>query len=172
MQPERQVLFCIYNSMPSCAPSSFCKMQCSTQLYCAAGAQGGSRCRQHQKAPDTRSFPFSRVAPRATALGDSSRTQVCARRLRLPDHTAFQRATTRQNKSTRHKVGCFCFGGSGWIRTTEGIASRFTVCPLWPLGNAPIFKMISAAVPPPNITGAGERSRTINLLITNQLLCH
>ncbi len=31
------------------------------------------------------------------------------------------------------------FGGSGWIRTTEGVASRFTVCPLWPLGNAPIF---------------------------------
>ena len=26
---------------------------------------------------------------------------------------------------------------SGWrrIRTFEGIASRFTVCPLWPLGN-------------------------------------
>ena len=26
-------------------------------------------------------------------------------------------------------------GGEGWIRTTEGLASRFTVCPLWPLGN-------------------------------------
>ena len=24
-------------------------------------------------------------------------------------------------------------GGRGWIRTTEGIASRFTVCPVWPL---------------------------------------
>ncbi|MBP3539884.1 MAG: hypothetical protein J6J62_08575, partial [Oscillospiraceae bacterium] len=23
-------------------------------------------------------------------------------------------------------------GGGRWIRTTEGIASRFTVCPLWP----------------------------------------
>ena len=30
-------------------------------------------------------------------------------------------------------------GGGRWIRTTEGIASRFTVCPLWPLGNSPIF---------------------------------
>ena len=30
------------------------------------------------------------------------------------------------------------FGGGGWIRTTVGIASRFTVCPLWPLGNTPI----------------------------------
>jgi hypothetical protein len=25
--------------------------------------------------------------------------------------------------------------GEGRIRTSEGIANRFTVCPLWPLGN-------------------------------------
>ena len=36
------------------------------------------------------------------------------------------------------KGGCPCFGGGGWIRTTVGIASRFTVCPLWPLGNTPV----------------------------------
>ena len=30
------------------------------------------------------------------------------------------------------------FGGSGWIRTTEVVDNRFTVCPLWPLGNTPI----------------------------------
>ena len=52
----------------------------------------------------------------------------------------------------------FYFGGREWIRTTEARRNRFTVCPLWPLGNSPI--------------GAGERSRTINLLITSQLLCH
>ncbi len=34
---------------------------------------------------------------------------------------------------------CF-FGGSGWIRTTEVTDNRFTVCPLWPLGNAPNYK--------------------------------
>ena len=28
-------------------------------------------------------------------------------------------------------------GGSGWIRTTEVEDNRFTVCPLWPLGNTP-----------------------------------
>ena len=50
-------------------------------------------------------------------------------------------------------------GGGRWIRTTEGIASRFTVCPLWPLGNSPIFSY-----------GAGGRTRTPDLLITNQLL--
>src|SRR5262247_2142169 len=27
------------------------------------------------------------------------------------------------------------FGGEGRIRTFEGIAGRFTVCSLWPLGN-------------------------------------
>ena len=28
--------------------------------------------------------------------------------------------------------------GQRWIRTTEASCSRFTVCPLWPLGNLPI----------------------------------
>ena len=32
-------------------------------------------------------------------------------------------------------------GGGWWIRTTEGVASRFTVCPLWPLGKSPIYNM-------------------------------
>ena len=49
------------------------------------------------------------------------------------------------------------FGGGRWIRTTEGIASRFTVCPIWPLWNSPIF----------NYAGAGGRIRTPDLLITN-----
>ena len=33
---------------------------------------------------------------------------------------------------------------SGWrrIRTFEGIASRFTVCPLWPLGNPSVNEFI------------------------------
>lgn len=28
------------------------------------------------------------------------------------------------------------FGGRRWIRTTEVSDNRFTVCPLWPLGNS------------------------------------
>ena len=36
-----------------------------------------------------------------------------------------------------HLIGTF--NGRWWIRTTEGVASRFTVCPLWPLGNPPIY---------------------------------
>ena len=31
------------------------------------------------------------------------------------------------------------FGGGGWIRTTEVTDNRFTVCPLWPLGNSSVF---------------------------------
>ena len=33
----------------------------------------------------------------------------------------------------------FCFGGRWWIRTTEVIDDRFTVCSLWPLGKPSIF---------------------------------
>ena len=45
-----------------------------------------------------------------------------------------------QSKKKKHTKRCaFLFGGGWWIRTTEGIASRFTVCPLWPLGKSPIF---------------------------------
>ena len=31
--------------------------------------------------------------------------------------------------------------GWRWIRTTEAICSRFTVCPLWPLGNPSIYRV-------------------------------
>ena len=34
------------------------------------------------------------------------------------------------------------FGGSWWIRTTEALRSRFTVCPHWPLGKAPLFSCV------------------------------
>ena len=33
----------------------------------------------------------------------------------------------------------FFENGWRWIRTTEAICSRFTVCPLWPLGNPSIW---------------------------------
>ena len=39
--------------------------------------------------------------------------------------------------------GAFLFGGRWWIRTTEGEASRFTVCPLWPLGKSPILSFFT-----------------------------
>ena len=39
-------------------------------------------------------------------------------------------------------LGTFSYppdGGGGWIRTIEVSDNRFTVCPLWPLGNSSIF---------------------------------
>ena len=69
-------------------------------------------------------------------------------------------STLFRTKKRKHRnFDAFFFGGKRWIRTTEGGANRFTVCSLWPLGNLPTL-------------GAGGRSRTNNLLITNQLLCH
>ncbi len=104
------------------------------------------------------------------------------------------------------------FGGRRWIRTTEVVDNRFTVCPLWPLGNSPIsiqlkpangrnlalqafcarfcnlrtsqLKTIRRIVFLTLLTlsgfesvtnsifgcGAGGRTRTPDLLITNQLL--
>ena len=58
------------------------------------------------------------------------------------------------------------FNGRRWIRTTEASCSRFTVCPLWPLGNPPIF-ILNCSL----FSEADDRTRTDNLLITNQLLC-
>ena len=64
-------------------------------------------------------------------------------------------------KKPRPKDEAFS-GGGEWIRTTEGGANRFTVCPLWPLGNSPIYPFLLFA------SGAGGRTRTPDLLITNR----
>ena len=66
-------------------------------------------------------------------------------------------------EKTATPMGSPFSGGGGWIRTIEGEASRFTVCPLWPLGYSSIFSWAEEG-------GAGGRIRTPDLLITNQLL--
>jgi hypothetical protein len=74
-----------------------------------------------------------------------------------------QNGSIGQNSAKKYQAGAkrlSDIGGGWWIRTTEGEASRFTVCPLWPLGKSPIRYKI----------GAGGRIRTPDLLITNQLL--
>jgi hypothetical protein len=54
----------------------------------------------------------------------------------------------------------FYFGGGDWIRTSEGVSQRiYSPSPLANSGT------------PPHSSGAGERNRTPNLLITSQLLC-
>ena len=54
--------------------------------------------------------------------------------LRVMSPTSFQTAPSRDNNYSLQKEN-----GQRWIRTTEAICSRFTVCPLWPLGNPPIM---------------------------------
>ena len=95
-----------------------------------------------------------------TSAGDITR--------RKPNITVTQfnspQANITEKSTCRSK--CFFLGGGWWIRTTEGVASRFTVCPLWPLGKSPIFDCQLRY----GSTGAGGRIRTPDLLITNQLL--
>ena len=62
--------------------------------------------------------------------------------------------------------------GWRWIRTTEAICSRFTVCPLWPLGNPSKISHIQLYdIVLISQYKAYDRTRTDKLLITNQLLC-
>ena len=70
----------------------------------------------------------------------------------------------KQRKTRVNQVIYSRFGGGGRIRTIEAKRSRFTVCPLWPLGNSPGYEILFC------LNGAGRRTRTPDLLITNQLL--
>ena len=51
----------------------------------------------------------------------------------------------------------FKLGGRRWIRTIEAKRNRFTVCPLWPLGN-------------PSIIYGTYRARTYDPLLVRQML--
>ena len=49
-------------------------------------------------------------------------------------------------------------GGEGRIRTSEGIANRFTVCPLWPLGNLSNLDSFLIGQAPPGIEKEWENN--------------
>ena len=55
---------------------------------------------------------------------------------------AFNYSNPHQSRKETHRKVCLFSGGGGRIRTIEAIRSRFTVCPLWPLGNSPIFNWL------------------------------
>ena len=76
-----------------------------------------------------------------------------------------------------------CFGGGGRIRTIEANRNRFTVCPLWPLGNSPIWSFMSESNQQPadyksaalplsqwSIFGGNNRDRTCDPLLVRQML--
>ena len=83
----------------------------------------------------------------------------------------------KHDKSPAYFMQGFVNGGGEWIRTTEVVDNRFTVCPLWPLGNSPINYEVLYKACPAFLSGrtaqfgAGERTRTPDLLITNSVEC-
>ena len=59
-----------------------------------------------------------------------------------------EKSEERREKSEEYKkkkppLRLFLFGGGRWIRTTEVSDNRFTVCPLWPLGNSPLLNCVT-----------------------------
>ena len=52
----------------------------------------------------------------------------------------------QKNKPHNYAV-CLLFGGREWIRTIEVEDNRFTVCPLWPLGNSPVLELVMGLEP-------------------------
>ena len=66
------------------------------------------------------------------------------------------------------KIGVLLVGEGGF-GPPKLKSNRFTVCPLWPLGNSPILFQKNLPTDIGKI-GAGGRTRTPDLLITNQLL--
>ncbi len=52
-------------------------------------------------------------------------------------------------KSAPPEGGTDFLGGGGWIRTTEAIRNRFTVCPIWPLWNSSIWSWLTDLNPRP-----------------------
>ena len=62
-----------------------------------------------------------------------------------------KRAGTKENPELFQMEKLRVSGGRGWIRTTEALSSRFTVCPHWPLGNTPLFCFHRAGVLPDDL---------------------
>ncbi len=58
-----------------------------------------------------------------------------------------KRPRVLQKKKKALSDYCFKNGGERWIRTTEVCDNRFTVCPLWPLGNFPIMELVMGLEP-------------------------
>lgn len=102
-------------------------------------------CSAHMRKPSQTSF----------ARANQWLETLCGRRWILPkphrgplgkpspsaraNHTAVRSTTDdRTAKSTDIKSVLFA-GGRRWIRTTEVVDGRFTVCSLWPLGNPPKY---------------------------------
>ena len=85
-------------------------------------------------------FGFTRNPNLSLPLGEMSRSDregwnQLARLFRFALIRTFFVFRTKQKRA---QICTLFFGGRWWIRTTEVVDNRFTVCPLWPLGKPPI----------------------------------
>ena len=88
--------------------------------------EGGFVPTRHSPVAKSYSFPLRVCSTRISPLAKTGKLAV------------FLLTTTILPKQKAPPFsGAHCFGGRGWIRTTEARRNRFTVCPLWPLGNSP-----------------------------------
>ena len=108
--------------------TTWLKVKCSTNWANIPYAQNRNRT------SDTRIF--SPLLYQLSYLGINCGSRIWTYDLRVMSPTSFQTAPSR-DISIKLKKYSFLTGWR-WIRTTEAICSRFTVCPLWPLGNPPI----------------------------------
>ena len=73
-----------------------------------------------------------------------------------------KRAGTKENPELFQMEKLGVSGGRGWIRTTEALSSRFTVCPHWPLGNTPLFCLADQLVLPDDLFILPQALRFVN----------
>ena len=137
--------------------TTWLKVKCSTDW---ANTPYQLTCSVFWKCPEPESNQWHRDFQSLALPTELSGRLSCGGRiwtydLRVMSPTSYRTAPPRD---IQFNLLANCFQ-NGWrrIRTFEVVDNRFTVCPLWPLGN-------------PSIR-ADDRTRTDNLLITNQLLC-
>ena len=146
--------------------TTWLKVKCSTDWANAPCAWNFFLSKCPEPESNQRHEDFQSSALPTELSGQNSGNRIWTYDLRVMSPTSFQTAPPRdiifnyihilfEYATFLEKV--HFLNGWRWIRTTESVANRFTVCPLWPLGN-------------PSIK-ADDRTRTDNLLITNQLLC-
>ena len=131
--------------------TTWLKVKCSTDWANAPFMFLKNTCPEPES--NQRHMDFQSIALPTELSGQSCGGRIWTYDLRVMSPTSFQTAPPRDILLSLR----ISPNGWRWIRTTESVANRFTVCPLWPLGN-------------PSIK-ADDRTRTDNLLITNQLLC-
>ena len=96
-------------------------------FYIRAGLEGPPRL---SRVPANSAAAPQSPTPASTPLWDNAPVSL----RRLSDSSSAEKKKTGI-PLREHRFS----GGGGWIRTTEAKRNRFTVCPLWPLGNSSIF---------------------------------